>query len=560
MEVGLASELPTYSGGLGVLAGDTLRAAADMGVPMVGVTLLHRKGYFAQKLSVDGTQTETPVTWSPAEHLERLVHGPCEVEIEGRTVAIQAWQYVITGETGARVPVLFLDTDLKVNSDYDRSLAGSLYGGDRRYRLAQEIVLGIGGRRMLQALGYQQIEKLHINEGHAALLGLDLFARRRAAGRTLDEALADARSRLVFTTHTPVPAGHDCFDRELASKMLGENLYTHYEAVRGGAQSELNMSLLGIGLSGFVNGVAQKHAEVSRAMFPEATIHGITNGVHSPTWTSPVMRELFDRCLPGWRTNNALLRWAEKLPLAEIVTAHRAAKLELVDEVNRRVVGQLADPELFTIGYARRATAYKRPTLVLRDIPRLRALADKYGEYQLIFCGKAHPRDADGKHLISEVHRLRKELQGAVRLLYVPGYNMTLGALMTSGVDVWLNTPRAPQEASGTSGMKASHNGIPNLSIVDGWWCEGWIEGVTGWGIEPAQGPEKQADQQEAERLLELLENNVFPLYHAGVAGQGEGWARLMRSSIALAASYFNAERMLSEYCAQAYGWSPTPA
>lgn len=557
MEVGLASEIPTYSGGLGVLAGDTLRAAADMGVPMVGVTLLHRRGYFAQSLSEDGAQSESSVEWLPEEHFERLVHGPCEVTIEGRTVALQAWQYTITGETGARVPVIFLDTDVEVNDAFDRTLAGSLYGGDRRYRLAQEIVLGVGGRRMLQALGYQQVEKLHMNEGHAALLGLDLFARRRAAGRSREEALTDARGQLVFTTHTPVPAGHDRFDRDLAVQMLGKKVYAHYEDIRGGSQDELNMSLLGIDVSGFVNGVAQKHAEVSRQMFPGVTIHGITNGVHTPSWTSPAMAELFDRWLPGWRTNNALLRWAEKIPLGEIVTAHRAAKLELVDAVNRRVVGDLAEPDLFTIGYARRATAYKRPTLVLRDIPRLRALAERYGRFQIIFCGKAHPRDEQGKHLIAEVHRIRAELKDAVKLLYVPGYNMALGALMTAGVDVWLNTPRAPQEASGTSGMKASHNGVPNLSVVDGWWCEGWIEGVTGWGIEPAAGPEHEADRAEAYRLLELLEQKVFALYHDGGAGVGEGWARMMRSSIALAGSYFNAERMLSEYCAQAYNWSP---
>jgi len=555
MEVGLSSEIPTYSGGLGVLAGDTLRAAADMAVPMVGVTLLHRRGYFQQHLTVDGTQTESPVTWEPEKHLQRLAHGPCEVEIEGRTVAIQAWQYLQTGVTGAQVPVVFLDTDLEVNSDEDRGLAGSLYGGDRRYRLAQEIVLGIGGRRMLQALGYQKIEKMHINEGHAALCGLDLFIQRCAAGRTREQALEDARNRLVFTTHTPVPAGHDRFDRALAVSALGEKVFGDYENLRGGHQDDLNMSLLGIDVSGFINGVAQKHAEVSREMFPGATIHGITNGVHSPTWTAPAMATLFDRWLPGWRSNNALLRWAEKIPRGEIVTAHQASKQALVDAVNARALGTVkADPELFTIGYARRATAYKRPTLVLRDIGGLRALAKRYGNFQILFCGKAHPRDIEGKQLISEVHRLRDELGDAVRLVYVPGYNMTLGGLMTSGVDVWLNTPRAPQEASGTSGMKASHNGIPNLSTVDGWWCEGWIEGKTGWGIEAAAGTEAEADQAEAKRLLWLLENRVLPLYHQdGAPGRNDGWATLMRSSIALAASYFNAERMLAEYCALAY-------
>ena len=554
MEVGLDDAIATYSGGLGVLAGDTLKAAADAQVPMTGVTLLHHRGYLRQILAADGTQTAEPVDWNPDEHLEGLA-ARCAVTIEGRTVHLGAWRYVITGCTGHEVPVLFLDADLPENADEDRRLTDRLYGGDERYRLAQEIILGIGGRRLLQALDVTP-DIFHLNEGHAALAALQLLREHLDAGKSTDAAVAWVREHCVFTTHTPVPAGHDRFPAELAEELLDPKVWQAHALVPGKTEEGLNMTEVALGLAGWVNGVAQRHAEVSREMFPGRTIHGLTNGVHHPTWTSPAFAELFDRWLPGWRSDGHRLRAAEGIPIYEMLAAHRNAKRALMAELKTQGHDGFTSSR-FTIGFARRATPYKRASLLLSDLDRLREIAEKFGGIQVVYAGKAHPKDVGGQALIREIHELAKKAAPEIHLAYLPNYGMRLGGLITSGVDIWLNTPRAPMEASGTSGMKAVLNGVPNLSIHDGWWCEGGMHGITGWVIDPAapaedledDGAQEEVDAADAARLYELLETEVLPLYEGG----GMQWGAVMRDAVALAASYFHAQRMIEQYRDWAY-------
>lgn len=543
MEIGLDPAIPTYSGGLGILAGDTLKSCADLEVPVVGVTLLHRKGYFQQHLDQHGNQSESPVDWKAEEHLV-LLPQRAEVTIEGRKTMIGAWRYDIPGVSGHFIPVIFLDTDLRENSEVGRRLTGELYGGDERYRLSQEVLLGIGGVRMLRALGYTELERFHMNEGHSALLVLELLREtRRARG---DWDFHAVRSSCVFTTHTPVPAGHDQFHYSLVGEVLGETFPLEVARMLGGDHS-LNMTLLALNGSDYVNGVAKRHGQVSREMFPGYPISSITNGIHSPTWVAESYAELFDRHVPEWRTDPFSLRYAIGVPPEEIWQAHRKAKIELIDTVNRRTDTGM-DYEVFTVGFARRATQYKRTTLILRDVARLREIARKAGQIQLLFAGKAHPRDEPGKQLIREIFGAARELGDSVRLAYLEGYDMSLARLLVSGVDLWLNTPRKPMEASGTSGMKAAHNGVPSLSVLDGWWIEGHIEAITGWSI-GLSASESADDDREAAELYEKLEHEILPLYYRDRAG----WKAVMRQTIAFNASFFNTHRMVQQYIANAY-------
>lgn len=547
MEMALEPGAPTYAGGLGVLAGDTLRSAADLGLPMVGVTLLHRKGYFQQRIDPAVGQREEPAAWSPEDRL-RLTDALARVEIEGRPVRVRAWAHEVVGESSA-VPVFLLDTDWPENHPDDRPLTDHLYGGDSRYRLAQEVILGIGGVRILRALGYEPT-RFHMNEGHAALLALELFAeeaRRQPVDRA--EAVRRVRDRCAFTTHTPVRAGHDEFPPELAARLLGRERIQMLEALEC-MNAGLGMTRVALRLSGYVNAVSQRHAEVSRSMFNDHPVASITNGVHSATWTAPSFRTLYDRFIPNWRRDPLALRYALILPLDGIWTAHAEAKDRLVREVNARARVAF-DPAVFTLGFARRATAYKRPTLLFREPARLRRIAAGWGGLQVVFAGKAHPRDEEGKRLIQEIVRMQEKLKPEVSVAYVPNYNLELGALITAGVDLWLNTPKPPHEASGTSGMKAAHNGVPSLSTLDGWWLEGHVEGVTGWAIGPrdAQAAEARADDDDARDLYAALEEKILPLYHR----ERDRWCEVMRGAIALNASFFNTHRMLEEYAVQAY-------
>lgn len=545
MEIGIGPGIPTYSGGLGVLAGDTIRSSADLKVPMVAVSLLHRKGYFVQKLDAEGNQQELPSEWNPAAFLEPL-DLKVSVQVEKRTVWIQAWRYQVTGQTGFVVPVLFLDADLPENGADDRRLTDYLYGGDERYRLAQEIILGIGGVRMLAEAGYSNIRKYHMNEGHAALLTLELLDRSKRDGRD-DLDFEGVRSTCVFTTHTPVAAGHDKFPYDLVAQVLGE--IVPFDCLRMLAGDEqLNMTLLALNLSGHVNGVAKKHGEVSQAMFPGYPIDSITNGIHAFTWSSESFRRLYDRYIPAWRNDPLSLRYALSIPLDEIWEAHGSAKKELIEYVNRHSP-LVFDPDIFTIGFARRATAYKRPDFIFTDAAKLAHIARTVGKIQLIFAGKAHPKDRPGKELIRRIVDLGDQLSREIHIAYLENYDMNLGGLITSGVDLWLNTPLAPNEASGTSGMKAAVNGVPSLSVLDGWWIEGCIEGSTGWSIGPATGYRREGPTDEAQDLYNKLEYLILPVFYK----KREEWIRIMQHCIAINGSFFNTHRMVQQYVLNSY-------
>ncbi len=537
MEIAVSTGVATYSGGLGVLAGDVVRAAADAGYPMAGVTLLYRDGYFRQHLDASGGQHEEPQSWRPDSMLEQLAP-VATIQISGRPVAVGVWRYPVTGVDGHVVPVYFLDTDRPENDDAARGLTRSLYGGDARYRLEQETLLGLGTVAVLHALGHDRVGTYHMNEGHSALLVLALLEETH-------HDLARVRERCVFTTHTPVPAGHDCFGLDLAQDVLGGDYAGTLRALDLADDGVLNMTHLALRSSRFTNAVAMKHGEVSRAMFPGADVHAITNGVHAGTWTSQPFQDLFDRRLPGWRRDNWQLRQAVGIPVSEIGDAHAAAKHALIDRI-AHANGKLLDPNRFTIGIARRATAYKRNDLILRDTERLAAIARLFGGIQIVFGGKAHPRDWDGKAMIQHIVGSAGELAGNVDIVYVENYDMSWGASLTSGADIWLNTPRPPNEASGTSGMKAALNGVPSLSVMDGWWIEGALDGVTGWSIDAQTGAD---DERTADAIYTLLQHTILPAY----THDRERYLATMRGAIAFNGSHFNAQRMLAQYAIDAY-------
>lgn len=555
MEVGISHTIPTYAGGLGILAGDVLKSFADMKIPVVGITLLNEQGYFSQSLDAEGNQVEKPVEWEPHEHMV-LVQNKVAVTIEGRKVLVAAWRHMVHGLAGNQLPVYFLDTNVEGNSEYDRTLTSYLYGGDRAYRLAQEIVLGIGGVRMLDSLGYHNIRKYHMNEGHASLLAVELLKRTyRDAGTPEKSYDLDAvKEKCVFTSHTPVAAGHDKFDLELFTRLtdsyVPKILLDH--AVQ---DNQVNMTLLGLEVSKHINGVAKSHGTVTRAMFPEYLIDTITNGVHLPSWVSPAFRELFDANLAGWELDPFSLRNALYIPREKLWEAHEKSKQELVDLVNAST-GTGFHPARFTIGYARRFTEYKRPDLILYDIERLIEVSRKVGNIQVIFAGKAHPADYRGKELIREVFQKCRETNAQdtpLKMVFIPGYDMQLAKKMVAGCDVWLNTPQRPFEASGTSGMKAAANGVPHFSTLDGWWLEGHIENVTGWGI--GEHPhDANAGQDtnvgfDAADLYNKLEGTIIPTFY----GNRQKWTDIMRHCIAINASFFNTYRMAQQYIANAY-------
>jgi starch phosphorylase len=553
MEIGLQPDMPTYSGGLGILAGDTIQTAADMEVPMVAVTLLARKGYFHQGLDAAGRQIEGPDLWNVADRLRRL-DARVTVVLEKREVKVQAWQYDVVGMTGATVPVLFLDTDLPENDRRDRDLSHYLYGGDRRYRLCQEYVLGVGGVRVLRTLGYERLDRFHLNEGHAAFLILQLFDEElnRTGGRKIKPAhIESVRRKCVFTTHTPVAAGHDKFPMDLVRKIIGRHRIWEIQEQLSGDGNTLNMTYLALNFSHYINGVSKQHGRVSQEMFSTYRIDAITNGVHAATWTAQPFRKLLDRYIPAWRADNFSIRYALSVPPQEVWEAHTQCKLRLLRMIAKQQRVKL-DPEVFTIGFGRRATAYKRADLILRDPGRLRRLASKTGPFQLIFAGKAHPQDEPGKRLIQQVFQARKRLEPKVRLVYLPNYDIEVAKVLIPGVDLWLNTPQPPHEASGTSGMKAALNGVPSLSILDGWWIEGCVENLTGWAIgrlRNRRSRQTDTSRKDAEALYDKLERVVIPMFYH----ERERYLRIMLFALALNGSFFNTQRMLQEYLLKAY-------
>ncbi len=552
MEIALHPKVPTYSGGLGVLAGDTVRSSADLQVPMVAISLLHRKGYFSQKLDASGWQTEQPVEWRVEEFLQQMPQR-ASVTIEGRTVRLRAWRYEVRGVGGFVVPVYLLDTDLPENTEQDRTLTDFLYGGDSTYRLCQEAVLGMGGVSMLRALDYTKIVRFHMNEGHASLLTvalLDERAQRDGRWSFSEEDVEYIRKQCVFTTHTPVPAGHDQFPTDLAVRVLGRSEFnTMPELLLFGGG--LNLTYLALNLSSYVNGVSRKHGEVSRLMFASHVIDAITNGVHVATWAAPPFQKLFDKYFSGWRQDNFNLRYALNVPQREIWEAHQQTKQFLIEEVNRRTAAGM-DLDRFTIGFARRAAAYKRADLLFRDIGRLKAIAAAAGPLQVIYAGKAHPHDQAGKEMIRRITQAKDQLGETIRVVYLENYDMELGRLMTAGVDLWLNNPYPPLEASGTSGMKAAINGVPSLSVLDGWWIEGHIEGVTGWAIGESVGklePGQDRSELDAVSLYDKLERVVLPMFYK----KRDSYINVMLHAIALNGSFFNTQRMVQQYVLNAY-------
>jgi starch phosphorylase len=550
-EFGIHETLPIYSGGLGVLAGDHIKSASDLVLPLVAIGLLYRRGYFRQVIDPSGWQREE----YPELREERTGLQPeltadgapliVAVPMGSHDVAVRVWRADI-----GRVPLYLLDTNLPENNEVDRWITAHLYGGDQDTRIRQEIVLGIGGVRALRALGYTGIETYHMNEGHAAFLALELVRELVAGGDRFATACARVREQCVFTTHTPVPAGHDAFPHELVLRYLGryreqDLRCSEQELLRLGGWGAFSMTELALELSRRANGVSELHGKISRMMFPGREITSITNGVHHLTWASTPFKRLYDQHLPGWRADPARLALAERLPANEVRAAHDETKAQLIAAINAEHPEAAFDADTLTIGFARRFATYKRGTLIFRDSLRLARLAGR--RLQLVYAGKAHPRDDMGKSFIQAI--IREMSNCPVRAVFLEDYDMGLARQLVSGVDVWLNNPRRPLEASGTSGMKCLLNGIPNLSVRDGWWDEGY-DGTNGWAIgEGFAGGDE--DEYDANSLYQLLETAVMPEYYE----HPDAWAQRMRRAIATAAR-FTAQRMVDEYARSIYHYS----
>ena len=549
MEIAVKNSIKSFSGGLGILAGDTLKSAADLEIPMVGITLLNDQGYFQQVINEDGWQEEMPDSYNKSE-LEEVAQTYTYI---GRDkVQIKAWRYKIEGQSGHTVPVYFLDTDLDGNKEEYRYLTGKLYGGDDRYRLMQEIILGRGGVKLLEELKCAEIKRYHLNEGHAALATIELLSQLKPkpftlSTKSIEDRANEIREKCVFTTHTPVKAGHDSFSLDMIKELQPDFPYKLSELL---TNNKLNMSRLAAYFSSNINGVSKKHGEISRKMFPDYNINSITNGVHSPTWTSPKFKDLFDQFIPDWRKRGGDLRNVLTIDTDKIWEAHKKNKNRLFEYIKKET-GKELNPEIFTIGFARRFAAYKRPTLLFESMDKLIEINDTVGKIQIIYAGKAHPNDTVGKRRIQDIYKIMKDYQDRIQIVFLENYDMELGKLITSGVDVWLNNPIPPKEGSGTSGMKAAHNGIPQISTRDGWWLEGCIPGKTGWNIgegETNKDP-NHLFQEDACDLYEKLEGEIIPTYY----DNRDEWKRIMRQTIATNAAFFNSNRMLLEYVQKTY-------
>ncbi len=554
MEISLKSDIPTYAGGLGMLAGDLLRSCADMRVPVVGVTLVYKGGGFHQVFHPDGTQTFEEVEWHKSDHLTKLP-GQISLSIENEEIFIGCWRYDIVGYDGFTVPVYLLDSDLFNNELWERDLTKNLYYGESYTRLCQEIILGMGGVKMLDALGYSDIEYYHMNEGHAAFVPLALLQEHKYND---DEV----RKRCVFTTHTPVAAGHDKFDYDFANQYASSYLPWHIRDIA--TQQKLSMSHLALNMSHYSFGVSQKHGEVARAMFPQHKIDAITNGVHHRTWVGPVMYDLYSQHIPEWIQDPGVFSQAiERIPSQAVWKYHQESKKELLAYVNRHLTScrtkeeestpqeeSLFSPDVLTIVFARRAVPYKRPKLIYHDLDRLIRIGA--GRIQLIHCGKAHPHDQFSKGVVNDILMLSKRLRGILNIVYLPDYSPSVARLLVSGCDVWLNNPVRPQEASGTSGMKAAMNGGLNFSILDGWWIEAYQhDAKAGFAIgDMPQGTTPENDDvKDVASLYSVLEEQIIPLYYHT---DREEWVDRMKHAIALGAQ-FNTHRCINEYMEKAW-------
>jgi glycogen phosphorylase len=546
MEIGLRPEMHTYSGGLGVLAGDAARSAADLALPMVFVTLVSRCGYLHQDIDSHGAQVDSPDPWNPEDYTDPA-GVMVAVAIEGRTVWIRPWLYELKSPFGGQVPIILLDTSLKENDARDRSITDRLYGGNELDRIRQEIVLGIGGERVLRALGFA-ISTYHLNEGHAAFLALSLLLRYRrepllAADESLTYAIAQVREQCVFTTHTPVKTGHDRFEYSDVRRILGDIIELDRLKELAGLDL-LNMTHLALSLSGYVNGVALRHAETAQSMFPGHRVRAITNGAHVPTWMHCNIATVLEKHLPHWASEPVSLLRTDDINAESLWSAHQHIKGELIAEI-RRLTGVEMKSDVALLGFARRMTGYKRPDLLFTDLHRLLAINAKY-PFQVVMAGKAHPRDEEGKALIQAIHAYMPKVK-PLAVAFLPNYDMSIAARLVAGTDVWLNSPLPPLEASGTSGLKAAFNGVLNLSVLDGWWVQGWEEGVTGWAIgSDKDNPDATA---HAADLYRKLENIVLPLYYSDRAR----WIWMMKQAIGKIGSVFNSQRMMRRYTTEAY-------
>jgi starch phosphorylase len=542
MEIALESSIPTYSGGLGVLSGDILRSAADMEIPIVAVTLVFDKGYFYQILDGTGEQKEYGFEWDYASEFEQT-EKKVKLNINGKEVSIGAWFYPIIGRTGYIVPVYLLDTNLDENDDEQRNFTRLLYDTTPDQRLIQEIILGMGGVKMLQELGFSDIDVFHINEGHSAMVTLELLKKFND--------ISKVKKRCVFTTHTPVPAGHDRFNFGLVRSILGTEF--REELVDWcGEYGQLNMTKLAIHFSRFINGVSKKHREVTLKMFPNENIDYITNGIHIYTWLNPILKKLFLKYFHALIHNIEQLTNAVDIDPEDLWDVHKKIKKELVNYSNTHS-WLLLDENMFTIGFARRITEYKRPTLIFNDLDRLGDICQ--GKAQILMSGKTHPKDYQGKELIKEIFNASKYLwsEYRVRVVFLENYNLDLAKLMVSGVDLWLNNPRRYTEASGTSGMKAALNGVPNFSVLDGWWIEGYerSNGMAGWAIGPGpeyENAENLPDEFDAMDIYEKLEKKILPMFF----NKRDSWIERMKHAITLGA-YFNTRRVINEYATKSW-------
>ncbi len=531
MEIGLSENIPTYSGGLGILAGDHIKSAADMNIPLVAVTLLYKRGYFIQVIDPMGQQEELYPYFDPRAFMEPLPF-KVTIQISGRKVHIGVWKYNQIGIRGGRVPIYFLDTDLPLNAPEDRLITQYLYGGDQHTRLCQEAVLGIGGYMAIKKLE-PGVTTYHMNEGHAVFLTLALLQDNNGNE-------AKVREKCIFTTHTPVAAGHDKFGYDLAGPVIGPYLPANIKSLAG--QDLLNTTLLALNLSRAGNGVSELHGEISRQMFPGYDIGHITNGVHHLSWTGPDFAALYDAHIPEWRLQPQALAEVHKIPDEEIRKTKLAAKRKLINYVNAQSGAGFSE-EFLTICFARRAASYKRATLLFNDIEYLLNLS--FDRVQYIFAGKSHPRDGAGKELIKEIIKIQKQYEQRLRLVFLPNYSIWLGALMTQGTDVWLNTPRRPREASGTSGMKVVFNGGVNMSVLDGWWREACRNRVNGWAI---GDDEDQSDDDAAADLYHDLDDMVMTYY-----ANPKRWTNILKHSIGDIGPVFNTQRMVLEYLHRYY-------
>lgn len=520
------------------MAGDTLKSAADSKLPMVGVSLLYRHGHFRQNVET-GEQREEPQHWNFKKRLEP-VDARISLRMEGREIQVRAWRFRYSGVTGSEAPVYFLDSHIEDNDPADRDITRTLYPSDSVLRLKQEALLGIGGVRMLHELGYEP-GTFHMNEGHSALLGIELLAQ-------FDGDEEAVRNHCVFTTHTPVAAGHDKFTKDEVARVFEKTDIAPEQIEPFYHDGLLNMTFLALSLSHFVNGVSHRHSEVSTDLYPNYEIDSITNGVHPQTWTGDAFQEIFDEWLPRWRLDPFALRNFYRVPEDRLLEAHVTQKAELCEYV-AEATGVELDTKALTLGFARRMTLYKRPTLLFHDIDRLRRIAEKEGNLQLIFAGKSHPADEKGKEFIEELIGRQQQSTESLKVVFLPDYDMKQARFLTGGVDVWLNTPSKPYEASGTSGMKAALNGVPHFSVCDGWWLEGGIEGVTGWSIGPAPEDAESDDPSDAADIYDKLESTILPCFHRDRAK----WTEIMRHCIGINGSFFHSHRMLQQYVVDSY-------